>query len=188
MRPGLVARPEKGPQFRRRDIDFRCLQPAEVHASPPQGGRTLEIQRLIGRALRARIDLEQLGERTITLDCDVIQADGGTRTASISGAWVALRDAVDSLVAAGDLGASPLTHQVAAVSVGIWQGTPVLDLDYAEDSAADTDMNIVMNDTGGFIEVHGTAEAAAFSSAELNAMLELARGGIETIFARQAAS
>ncbi len=153
-----------------------------------QGGRTLEIQRLIGRALRASIDLEQLGERTITLDCDVIQADGGTRTASISGAWVALRDAVDSLVAAGDLGASPLTHQVAAVSVGIWQGTPVLDLDYAEDSAADTDMNIVMNDTGGFIEVQGTAEAAAFSSAELNAMLELARGGIETIFARQAAS
>ncbi len=153
-----------------------------------QGGRTLEIQRLIGRALRASIDLEQLGERTITLDCDVIQADGGTRTASISGAWVALRDAVDSLVAAGDLGASPLTHQVAAVSVGIWQGTPVLDLDYAEDSAADTDMNIVMNDTGGFIEVQGTAEAAAFSSAELNAMLELARSGIETIFARQAAS
>ncbi len=153
-----------------------------------QGGRTLEIQRLIGRALRASIDLEQLGERTITLDCDVIQADGGTRTASISGAWVALRDAVNSLVAAGDLGASPLTHQVAAVSVGIWQGTPVLDLDYAEDSAADTDMNIVMNDTGGFIEVQGTAEAAAFSSAELNAMLELARGGIETIFARQAAS
>ena len=153
-----------------------------------QGGRTLEIQRLIGRALRASIDLEQLGERTITLDSDVIQADGGTRTASISGAWVALRDAVDSLVAAGDLGASPLTHQVAAVSVGIWQGTPVLDLDYAEDSAADTDMNIVMNDTGGFIEVQGTAEAAAFSSAELNAMLELARGGIETIFARQAAS
>ncbi len=153
-----------------------------------QGGRTLEIQRLIGRALRASIDLEQLGERTITLDCDVIQADGGTRTASISGAWVALRDAIDSLVAAGDLSASPLTHQVAAVSVGIWQGTPVLDLDYAEDSAADTDMNIVMNDTGGFIEVQGTAEAAAFSSAELNAMLELARSGIETIFARQAAS
>ena len=153
-----------------------------------QGGRTLEIQRLIGRALRASIDLEQLGERTITIDCDVIQADGGTRTASISGAWVALRDAVDSLVAAGEIAASPLTHQVAAVSVGIWQGNPVLDLDYSEDSAADTDMNIVMNDTGGFIEVQGTAEAAAFTSAELNAMLELARSGIETIFTRQAES
>ncbi len=152
-----------------------------------QGGRTLEIQRLIGRALRASIDLEQLGERTITLDCDVIQADGGTRTASISGAWVALRDAVDSLVSAGELSASPLIHQVAAVSVGIWQGTPVLDLDYAEDSAADTDMNIVMNDAGGFIEVQGTAEAAAFSADELNAMLDLARNGIEAIVARQAA-
>ncbi|MDJ0778212.1 MAG: ribonuclease PH [Gammaproteobacteria bacterium] len=151
-----------------------------------QGGRTLEIQRLIGRALRASIDLAKLGERTITLDCDVIQADGGTRTASISGAWVALRDAVDSLVSTGALAASPLIHQVAAVSVGIWQGTPVLDLDYAEDSDADTDMNIVMNDAGGFIEVQGTAEAAAFSAAELNAMLELARGGIDAIFTRQA--
>ena len=151
-----------------------------------QGGRTLEIQRLIGRALRASIDLQKLGERTITLDCDVIQADGGTRTASISGAWVALRDALDSLVNAGELASSPLTHQVAAVSVGIWQGMPVLDLDYAEDSAADTDMNIVMNDAGGFIEVQGTAEATAFSIEELNAMLELARGGIDTIFSRQA--
>ena len=157
-------------------------------SSGRQGGRTLEIQRLIGRALRASIDLEKLGERTITLDCDVVQADGGTRTASISGAWVALRDAIDALVAAGELPASPLLGRVAAVSVGVYQGVPVLDLDYAEDSAADTDMNIVMNDAGGFIEVQGTAEAEAFSADELNAMLELARGGIARIFALQAES
>ena len=154
-------------------------------SSGRQGGRTLEIQRLIGRSLRASIDLDRLGERSITLDCDVVQADGGTRTASISGAWVALRDATDALVAAGELPASPLLGQVAAVSVGVYQGVPVLDLDYAEDSGADTDMNIVMNDAGGFIEVQGTAEAQAFSADELNAMLELARTGIAQIFTRQ---
>ena len=154
-------------------------------SSGRQGGRTLEIQRLIGRSLRASIDLDKLGERSITLDCDVVQADGGTRTASISGAWVALRDATDALVAAGELSASPLIGQVAAVSVGVYQGVPVLDLDYAEDSAADTDMNIVMNDAGGFIEVQGTAEAQAFTADELNAMLELARSGIAQIFTRQ---
>ncbi len=147
-----------------------------------QGGRTMEIQRLIGRALRASIDLEKLGERTITVDCDVIQADGGTRTASISGAWVALSDAIDGLLESGELATNPIECQVAAVSVGIYQGTPVLDLDYAEDSQADTDMNIVMNSHGGFIEVQGTAEAAAFNDAELYAMLALARGGIERIF------
>ena len=150
-----------------------------------QGGRTMEIQRLIGRALRASIDLEKLGERSITVDCDVIQADGGTRTASITGAWVALNDAVQQLLDAGELSVTPIQCQVAAVSVGIYQGKAVLDLDYAEDSAAETDMNIVMNSEGGFIEVQGTAEAAAFSEQELNAMLGLARGGIERIFALQ---
>src|SRR5210317_1465162 len=128
-----------------------------------QGGRTMEIQRLIGRALRASIATERLGERTITVDCDVIQADGGTRTASISGAWVALADAVRGLLDSGTLKQNPIECQVAAVSVGIYQGEAVLDLDYAEDSVADTDMNIVMNNQGGFIEVQGTAEAAAFS-------------------------
>jgi len=147
-----------------------------------QGGRTLEIQRLIGRALRASIDLGKLGERSITVDCDVIQADGGTRTASISGAWVALNDAIQGLLERGELKQNPLECQVAAISVGVYQGTPVLDLDYAEDSTADTDMNIVMNSHGGFIEVQGTAEAAAFSERELNEMLSLARSGIERIF------
>jgi ribonuclease PH len=147
-----------------------------------QGGRTMEIQRLIGRALRASIDTAKLGERTITVDCDVIQADGGTRTASISGAWVALSDAIQGLIDAGELSQSPIDCQVAAISVGIYQGTPVLDLDYAEDSGADTDMNIVMNSHGGFIEVQGTAEAAAFTDQELNAMLALARTGINRIF------
>jgi len=147
-----------------------------------QGGRTMEIQRLIGRALRASIDTAKLGERTITVDCDVIQADGGTRTASISGAWVALSDAIQGLIDAGDLTQNPIECQVAAISVGIFQGTPVLDLDYAEDSTADTDMNIVMNSHGGFIEVQGTAEAAAFSDQELNAMLVLARTGISRVF------
>ncbi len=151
-----------------------------------QGGRTMEIQRLIGRALRASIDLERLGERTVTIDCDVIQADGGTRTASISGAWVALRDALQPLLDAGDIAESPILCQVAAVSVGVYEGNAVLDLDYVEDSAAETDMNVVMNDQGGFIEVQGTAEAAPFSQQQLEAMLELARGGIETIFAAQA--
>jgi ribonuclease PH len=151
-----------------------------------QGGRTMEIQRLIGRALRACIDTTVLGERTITIDCDVIQADGGTRTASISGAWVALSDALQGMIASGDLKQNPLHCQVAAISVGIVDGEPVLDLDYAEDSTAGTDMNIVMNSHGGFIEVQGTAEAGAFSEAELNAMLSLARGGIERIFELQA--
>ena len=147
-----------------------------------QGGRTMEIQRLIGRALRASIDTAKLGERTITVDCDVIQADGGTRTASISGAWVALSDAIQDLIEAGSLSQNPIDCQVAAISVGIYQGTPVLDLDYAEDSAADTDMNVVMNSRGGFIEVQGTAEAAAFTDRELTDMLALARSGINRIF------
>lgn len=151
-------------------------------SSGRQGGRTMEIQRLIGRALRASIDTAKLGERTITVDCDVIQADGGTRTASISGAWVALSDAIQGLIDAGDLMQSPIECQVAAISVGIYQGTAVLDLDYAEDSAADTDMNIVMNSHGGFIEVQGTAEAAAFTDQELSAMLALARTGISRVF------
>jgi len=150
-----------------------------------QGGRTMEIQRLIGRALRASIDTARLGERTITVDCDVIQADGGTRTAAITGAWVALSDAISGLIESGDIAQNPIECQVAAVSVGIYQGQPVLDLDYAEDSTADTDMNIVMNSHGGFIEVQGTAEAAAFSDGELNDMLTLARTGIERIFAIQ---
>ena len=154
-------------------------------SSGRQGGRTMEIQRLIGRALRASIDTEKLGERTISLDCDVIQADGGTRTASISGAWVALNDAVQKLIDAGELKQNPIVCQVAAISVGIYQGEPVLDLDYAEDSVADTDMNVVMNSQGGFVEVQGTAEAAAFSETELNSMLALARDGINRIFGLQ---
>ena len=151
-------------------------------SSGRQGGRTMEIQRLIGRALRASINTGKLGERTITVDCDVIQADGGTRTASISGAWVALSDAVQGLIDAGDLEQNPIECQVAAVSVGIYRGEPVLDLDYAEDSTADTDMNVVMNNRGGFIEVQGTAEAEAFTDLELNSMLALARTGITRIF------
>ncbi len=150
-----------------------------------QGGRTLEIQRLIGRALRAGIDTAKLGERTITVDCDVIQADGGTRTASISGAWVALADAIAGLIGAGELTQDPLLCQVAAISVGIYQGEAVLDLDYVEDSSAETDMNVVMNSHGGFIEVQGTAEGAAFSEQELGSMLALARSGIERIFELQ---
>ncbi len=150
-----------------------------------QGGRTLEIQRLIGRALRASIDTAKLGERTITVDCDVIQADGGTRTASISGAWIALADAIAGLIGAGELTQDPLRCQVAAISVGIYRGEAVLDLDYVEDSAAETDMNVVMNSHGGFIEVQGTAEGAAFSEQELGSMLALARSGIERIFELQ---
>jgi len=146
-----------------------------------QGGRTMEIQRLIGRSLRAAVDLEKLGERTITLDCDVIQADGGTRTASISGAFVALSSALQTLLANGELEENPITHAVASVSVGIYQGTPVLDLDYAEDSTAETDMNIVMNDAAGFIEIQGTAEGTPFSNAEMDQMLDLARKGIGEI-------
>ena len=150
-------------------------------ASGKQGGRTMEIQRLIGRSLRAAIDLEALGERVITLDCDVIQADGGTRTSSISGAWVALSDAIQGLLDAGVLEKSPLLSPVASISVGIYQGVPILDLDYAEDSSADTDMNIVMNAEGHFIEIQGTAEAAPFSDEEMSAMLKLAHKGIREI-------
>ena len=148
-----------------------------------QGGRTLEIQRLIGRSLRAVVDLEALGERTIHLDCDVIQADGGTRTAAVSGAYVALADAVATLRDAARR--EPLHGQVAAVSVGIWRGRPVLDLDYAEDREAETDMNVVMNDNHGFVEIQGTAEGHAFRGDELNAMLSLAGAGIERILEAQ---
>jgi ribonuclease PH len=151
-----------------------------------QGGRTLEIQRLIGRSMRAAVDLTGLGERTITIDCDVIQADGGTRTASITGAFVALTDAVNSLLASGQISSNPIIGTVASVSVGIYQGTPVLDLDYAEDSNAETDMNVVMNDAGAFIEVQGTAEGHAFHMHELQAMLDLAKGGIEKLIQAQA--
>lgn len=153
-----------------------------------QGGRTLEIQRLIGRSLRAIIDLDALGEKTITLDCDVLQADGGTRTASISGAYVALELAMRRMKKAGKLKKNPLHGQVAAVSVGIYRGTPVLDLDYAEDSDAETDMNIVMNDGGRFIEVQGTAEGHAFTDEEFTAMLALARSGIDDIIVAQRAA
>ena len=150
-----------------------------------QGGRTLEIQRLIGRSLRAVTDLDALGERSITLDCDVLQADGGTRTAAISGAYVALAVAMRRLKKKGLLRKNPLYGQVAAVSVGIYRGTPVLDLDYAEDSEAETDMNIVMNEAGRFIEVQGTAEGHAFTDAEFAAMIGLARVGIEAILTAQ---
>ena len=153
-----------------------------------QGGRTLEIQRLIGRSLRAVVDLEKLGERVITVDCDVLQADGGTRTTSITGGWVALADAVRHLQASGELDADPLTGQVASVSVGIWQGTPVLDLDYAEDSTAETDMNVVMDDKGRFIEVQGTAEGHPFTREELLSMLDLAEGGIFRLLEKQRAA
>jgi ribonuclease PH len=150
-----------------------------------QGGRTLEIQRLIGRSLRAMIDLEALGERTITLDCDVLQADGGTRTASITGAYVALADAIQKLLKSRRIKKNPMHGQVAAVSVGVVGTEAVLDLDYAEDSTADTDLNVVMNDGGGFIEVQGTAEGHAFHRDELDRMLDLARDGIEKLMAAQ---
>jgi ribonuclease PH len=150
-----------------------------------QGGRTMEIQRLIGRALRAGIDLEVLGENTISLDCDVIQADGGTRTASITGAWVALNDAIQYLLDKKVINKNPLHHQIASVSVGIFNGTPVLDLDYAEDSNAETDMNVVMNSDNGFIEVQGTAEGHPYSKDELNSMLALAEKGITELFTVQ---
>jgi ribonuclease PH len=146
-----------------------------------QGGRTLEIQRLIGRSLRAAVDLKALGERTITLDCDVIQADGGTRTASITGACVALVDALTRTRELGLIDGDPMLGMVASVSVGMFEGTPVLDLDYAEDSNAETDMNVVMNEQGGFIEVQGTAEGVAYSRDELNAMLDLAHRGIDQL-------
>jgi len=150
-----------------------------------QSGRTQEIQRLIGRSLRAAFDLSVLGERTIHLDCDVLQADGGTRTAAITGAWVAAHDAVDTLVAAHTLETSPLTGQIAAVSVGIVEGTPLLDLDYAEDVACGTDMNIVMTGSGHYVEVQGTAEGVAFSRAEMEQLLSLADSGIAELMALQ---
>ena len=150
-----------------------------------QGGRTLEIQRLIGRALRAAVDLHQLGEHTITIDCDVLQADGGTRTASISGGFVALHDAVQSLVTTEVIASNPIQDYVASVSVGVFEQIPVLDLDYAEDSRADTDMNIVMNERMQFIELQGTAEAHCFNEQELQQMLALAKTGIEQIIQKQ---
>ena len=153
-----------------------------------QGGRTLEIQRLIGRALRACVDRAALGERTITLDCDVLQADGGTRTAAITGAYVALVDAVNFLMKRENLKRNPVVGAVAAVSVGVYKGVPVLDLDYAEDSACDTDMNVVMNDGGGFIEVQGTAEGHAFRRDEMDAMLALAEKGVAELVAAQRAA
>ncbi|MGH8616006.1 MAG: ribonuclease PH [Gammaproteobacteria bacterium] len=150
-----------------------------------QGGRTLEIQRLVGRALRAVVDLDALGERTLLVDCDVIQADGGTRTASVSGGYVALVEAVDFLVRKKLVQVRPVHGMVAGVSVGIVGGTPVLDLDYSEDSEAETDMNVVMNDAGHFVEIQGTAEGHAFRLDELQAMLELARQGIRRIIEKQ---
>jgi len=150
-----------------------------------QSGRTMEIQRLIGRALRAVVDMTILGERTIVIDCDVIQADGGTRTASITGGYVALSDAIKQLQADELLKGSPIRAKVASISVGIYEGTPVLDLDYAEDSNAETDMNVVMNDAGDFIEVQGTAEGHPFSHDELNQMLDLAHKGIIELFEHQ---
>ncbi len=153
-----------------------------------QGGRTLEIQRLIGRSLRACVDRALLGERTITLDCDVLQADGGTRTAAITGAYVAMAEAVNALLKKGEIKRDPIFGAVAAVSVGIVKGVPVLDLDYAEDSGCDTDMNVVMNDGGGFIELQGTAEGHAFRRDELDALLVLAEQGCAELFAAQRAA
>jgi ribonuclease PH len=158
---------------------------AREAAKGKQSGRTQEIQRLIGRSLRAITNLAGLGERTITLDCDVLQADGGTRTAAITGSYVALADACDALLAKRLIASSPLHGQVAAVSVGICNGVPVLDLDYAEDSGAETDMNVVMNNGGGFIEVQGTAEGHAFRRHELDALLNLAASGIAKLFELQ---
>jgi ribonuclease PH len=154
-------------------------------AKGKQSGRTQEIQRLIGRSLRAVVDLGKLGERTITLDCDVIQADGGTRTASITGSFVALQDAVSSLMQKGLVKENPLKDAVAAISVGIYQGTPVLDLDYPEDSDCDTDMNVVMLGSGHFVEVQGTAEGHPFSREEMDTLLELAKNGIAQLVEMQ---
>ena len=153
-----------------------------------QSGRTVEIQRLIGRSLRASIDLKKLGERTITIDCDVLQADGGTRTTAITGASVAVVSALNALQRAGELKTDPLKSMVSAVSVGMWRGTPVLDLDYPEDSTADSDMNIVMLADGGLIEVQGTAEEQVFSRSELNALLDLAEAAGTELHAAQAAA
>ncbi|TAN71690.1 MAG: ribonuclease PH [Gallionella sp.] len=157
-------------------------------AKGKQSGRTQEIQRLIGRSLRAVVDLQKLGERTIQIDCDVIQADGGTRTASITGAFVALHDAVGGLLAKGLIKETPLKDFVAAISVGIYRGTPVLDLDYAEDSACDTDMNVVMLGNGHFVEVQGTAEGHPFTRAEMDELLELAKSGIAELVGMQRAA
>jgi len=157
-------------------------------AKGKQSGRTQEIQRLIGRSLRAVVDLKKLGERTIVIDCDVIQADGGTRTASITGAFVALHDAVSGLLNKGKIQETPLKEFIAAISVGIYQGQPVLDLDYAEDSACDTDMNVVMLGNGHFVEVQGTAEGHAFSRAEMDELLELAKAGIAQLIDKQRAA
>ncbi len=153
-----------------------------------QTGRTQEIQRLIGRSLRAVIDLSKIGERTIQIDCDVIQADGGTRTASITGAYVAVADAVAYLLAKKNLGASPLRDHVAAISVGVYRGAAVLDLDYVEDSDCDTDMNVVMTGSGGFVEVQGTAEGDAFTQEQMNSMLALAKKGIQELVTAQRAA
>lgn len=157
-------------------------------AKGKQSGRTQEIQRLIGRSLRAVFDLKLLGERTIALDCDVIQADGGTRTAAITGAFVAAHDAVGTLLASGKLTQSPIVGQVAAISVGVVQGTPLLDLEYTEDSACDTDMNVVMTAAGHFVEVQGTAEGAAFTRHEMNLLLDLADKGVAELVALQNAA
>ncbi|MDR3428796.1 ribonuclease PH [Silvimonas sp.] len=154
-------------------------------AQGKQSGRTQEIQRLIGRSLRAVVDLEKLGERQILVDCDVIQADGGTRTASITGAFVAVTDAINGLIAAGKLTESPLRDHIAAISVGVFGETPVLDLDYPEDSACETDMNVVMTGKGEFVEIQGTAEGVPFSRAEMNALLDLAEKGIRELIVLQ---
>ena len=159
-------------------VCYRGTRMDREAARGKQQGRTVEIQRLIGRSLRAAVDLTALGENTINIDCDVIQADGGTRTASITGAWVALADAITHLKAAGKVTGEPLKRAIASVSVGIYQGVPVLDLDYPEDSSADTDMNVVMGDDGGIIEIQGTAEAEPFTEEEFSAMLKLAKQGI----------
>ena len=161
---------------------------AREAAKGKQSGRTQEIQRLIGRSLRAVTDLKALGERQITLDCDVLQADGGTRCASITGAWLALNDACEQLVAQGKLAANPLRDHVAAVSVGIYKGIPVLDLDYPEDSGCDTDMNVVMTGSGGIVEIQGTAEGEPFSRAQMNQLVDLAEAGINELITRQKAA
>ena len=169
------------------------MLPRSTHTRNPreaargkQSGRTLEIQRLIGRSLRAVVDLAALGDRTITLDCDVIQADGGTRTAAISGSYIALVLAVERLLKKGEMERNPIHGQVAAISVGIFQGKPVLDLDYEEDAEAETDMNVVMSEAGSFIEIQGTAEGHALLRSELEALLDMAAAGIKTLLAKQA--
>ncbi|MBS0369279.1 MAG: ribonuclease PH [Proteobacteria bacterium] len=168
------------------------MLPRSTHTRSPreaakgkQSGRTQEIQRLIGRSLRAVVDMEALGERQITIDCDVLQADGGTRTASITGACIAVHDALEGLVKAGKLPANPMRDFVAAISVGIYKGVPVLDLDYPEDSGCDTDMNVVMTGSGGFVEVQGTAEGTPFSRTELDSLLELAAAGVAQLIVEQ---